>query len=825
MSESDRWRRVKRVFHDALVHASETREAFLATACRDDDDLRREVQSLLEAHGQSGGFLSQPAAPSSDAHELEGLHIGLYRLQERIGQGGMGVVYRAVRDDDVFHRTVALKLVHGTATPEHLIRLSLERQILARLQHPNIATILDGGTTDEGQPYLVMEHVDGQPIDTYCDERGLGVRERLRLFHTVCGAVHYAHQNLVVHRDLKPANIVVTAEAQPKLLDFGIAKLLSVGIDPDLAPTATLLPVMTPEYASPEQVRGETITTASDIYSLGIVLYELLAGVRPYSVRADSLEEIVRVVCETDPRPPSAALLSGPAAALRSAAELRGDLDTIVLKAMRKEPSRRYLSALELAQDVRRHIEGLPVLARKDTVRYRLTKFVGRHRTAAAAAALVLASLVGGLVATVRQARIAEANRVRAEERFAEVRTLANSFLFEFHDAIKDLAGATAARRLVVQRAAQHLDALRLDAQGDMGLQRELAAAYQRLGEAQGGAGEGNLGDTAGARASYEKALALRQSLAAATGADDDGEALADLELKLSRVLGFSAEWDRAIDAARSSARRLEALGGRGGTDRRGRLAEVYHTLGFLQAWRGDEGAALESLQKSRSYGEAYVAAHPADAGARAGLARTGADLSQRLVRGGEPRQAAELAASAAATLEGLSRADPTNARYRRELVYTLNVGSEAVEVTEGTAAANRRRVRALELAESLAAAEPGNDADQIYLNLSLQFLGAGLVREGKIDQGLAHLRQACRSAQAGAVAAPASPFHQGRVAETHSELAFALAQRRLHPTEMCASLRTAVTTWGRLDQARRFTEESRPVLDQARAILARCGP
>jgi non-specific serine/threonine protein kinase/serine/threonine-protein kinase len=823
VSEPGDWQRVKSIFQEALDRTPETREAFLAVACGDDVDLRRDVQSLLAAESEAGRFLSRPAIPSSPAPDLEGRRVGPYRVQERIGQGGMGVVYRALRDDDVFHKTVALKLVQGAADPEQPARLARERQILARLQHPNIATILDGGTTDEGQAYLVMEYVDGQPIDRYCDERALSTRERLILFHTVCAAVHYAHQNLVVHRDLKPANVVVTADGQPKLLDFGIAKLLAGGIDPDQAPTATLLPMMTPEYASPEQVRGQPITTASDVYSLGVVLYELLAGERPYLVRADSLEEIVRAVCETEPRLPSAAVQSASATATRSPAELRGDLDTIVLKAMRKEPSRRYLSALELGEDIRRHLAGLPVLARKDTVRYRLTKFVGRHRTAAAAAALVLVSLVGGLVATVRQARIAEANRLRAERRFADVRTLANSFLFEFHDAIKDVPGTTAARRLVVERAAQHLDALQRDAEGDLGLQRELAAAYQRLGEAQGGTGEGNLGDTAGARASYAKALAIRQALAASPGEPADVEALADLELKLSRVLAFGAEWDRAIETARSSATRLEAVAGKSGADLGGRLADVYHTLGFLQAWRGDEGAALDSLQKARSYGEVYLTAHPGDLGARASVARIHADLAQRLVRRGEHRDAVALVHSAWTTLEELSRADPTNARYRRELVYALNVGAEAIESTAGADAGNRSRARALALAEALVTAEPGNQWDQINLAHSLQLLGAGLVRAGMVADGLARLRQACRSAEAIAAAAPDSPFHQGRVAEVRAELAFALAKQRLHPAEMCASLRTSLATWDRLHRAGQFVEETRAPFDEARALLSRC--
>jgi serine/threonine protein kinase len=370
MSDPGVWQRVKDVFQSALERPEPERAGYLDSACGADASLRREVESLLGAHREAGGFLSQPPAPPGAA-VVEGRRIGPYRVLGAIGHGGMGVVYRCVRDDDVFQKTVALKVVPGGARPEHLQRLEHERQVLARLQHPHIATILDGGATNEGQPYMVMEYVPGEPIDAYCDSRGLGTRGRLEMFRTVCGAVHYAHQNLVVHRDLKPQNILVTADGQPKLLDFGIAKLLAAGIDPDEAPTATLLPMMTPEYASPEQVRGAPVTTASDIYSLGVLLYELLAGTRPYALRTDSLEGIVRAVCETDPQPSSAAQMrpaAGTSAPGRPApSELRGDLDTIVLKALRKEPSRRYLSALELGDDVRRHLEGRPVHARPDT--------------------------------------------------------------------------------------------------------------------------------------------------------------------------------------------------------------------------------------------------------------------------------------------------------------------------------------------------------------------------------------------------------------------------------------------------------------------------
>jgi tRNA A-37 threonylcarbamoyl transferase component Bud32 len=409
------WQRVKEVFEDAVMRAPDARAAFLEGACGGDLDLRREVDSLLAAHHDAGPFLSGPAQP--DASPPEPRRIGPYRVLGVIAHGGMGTVYRAVRDDDAFQKTVALKLVRGGAASEFVERrFRQERQILGRLQHPHIATILDGGTSEEGHPYLVMEHVEGRPVTTWCDERALGARPRLALFGAVCAAVQYAHQNLVVHRDLKPDNILVTGDGTPKLLDFGIARLVAAGVDPDTAPTASLLPMMTPEYASPEQVRGDPVTTASDVYALGVLLYELLAGRRPYEVKADSMAEIVRAVCQTDPPPPSAAF-----PARLAPSELKGDLDTIVMRALRKEPERRYPSVQALAEDVQRHLDGLPVRARPDTVRYRAAKFVGRNRGLVAATALVVLALAGGLMATLSQARIAEANRQRAERRFNEV--------------------------------------------------------------------------------------------------------------------------------------------------------------------------------------------------------------------------------------------------------------------------------------------------------------------------------------------------------------------------------------------------------------------
>jgi len=410
---NERWQRAKVVFQGALERPLEGRTTYVVAACGEDLELRGEVESLLASHAEATGFLSRPAVEQAGLSP-SGRRIGPYSVLDEIAHGGMGSVYRAVRDDDAFRKTVALKLMHRGGSGSEFLnrRFQQERQILAGLQHPNIATILDGGATEDGQPFLVMEHVEGRPLTIYCDEAGLGLRARLELFRSVCGAVQYAHQNLVVHRDIKPPNILVTADGMPKLLDFGIAKLLAAGVESEYAPTATLLPMMTPEYASPEQVRGEAVTTTSDVYSLGVVLYELLVGQRPYEVKTHSLEEIVRTVCDTAPLPPSAALRTrladreGPAPTTQ-ASELRGDLDTIVMKALHKDPSRRYGSAQELSEDVRRYLVGLPVLARPDTLRYRAAKFVARHKPGVAASTLVALLIVGfALNASLQSVRI-----------------------------------------------------------------------------------------------------------------------------------------------------------------------------------------------------------------------------------------------------------------------------------------------------------------------------------------------------------------------------------------------------------------------------------
>jgi serine/threonine-protein kinase len=434
---------LERLFHAALARPRGERAAFLRRHCGD-ARLRDEVAALLDADEQAAGFLELAATPP------EG-RIGPYRLLRKIGEGGTSIVYLAARADDQYRQHVAVKLIKpGLSSQQILRRFRRERQILAGLGHPHIARILDGGSTPDGHPYFVMEHIEGQPLDAHCQKQRPSLDERLELFRVICQAVHFAHQNLVVHRDLKPSNILVDKSGAPKLLDFGIAKLLGPAATATL--DATLVGrVMTPHYASPEQVQGGPISTASDVYSLGVILYELVTGRRPYEIKSPSLGAIERVVCGEMPPPPSQRL-DGP-----RPPRWPSDLDNIVLMALRKEPERRYASAQELADDLRRCRERRPVIARPDTLAYRLSSFVRRNRGAVAAGLLVIVCLVGGAVATTWQWRRAVAQRARAQAQKARAeQTLAFLVdLFKVPDAAVD--GGRVPARALLDRGAERL--------------------------------------------------------------------------------------------------------------------------------------------------------------------------------------------------------------------------------------------------------------------------------------------------------------------------------------------------------------------------------
>jgi serine/threonine-protein kinase len=441
----ERWQQALDAFIAAIERPKAERSALLDEVCGDDADLREEVESLLRTYEEDPDFLEDAAAqptelvaPPDPEHAVE-FRVGPYKVLRRLGEGGMGNVFLAVRDDDQYRKHVALKIVkRGMDTENILRRFRSERQILASLDHPHIARLFDGGMTDDGRPFFVMEYIEGAvPIDEYCDKKKLSVTERLMMFRKVCSAVHTAHQSLVVHRDLKPSNILVSSKGDVKLLDFGIAKLLTPDLSPvTLAHTGTQVRLMTPQYASPEQVRGDVITTASDQYSLGVILYELLTGRRPYRITAVTTEEIARVICEEEPERPSKVVtrpgeigtvygsertitpeaVSADRATTvdRLRRKLGGELDIIVLKAMQKDSQRRYASVEALSEDLLRFLEARPVTARKDTVGYLVRKFVQRHRVGVAAAMLILLSLLLGIGGTAWQARVAMVQRDRA---------------------------------------------------------------------------------------------------------------------------------------------------------------------------------------------------------------------------------------------------------------------------------------------------------------------------------------------------------------------------------------------------------------------------
>lgn len=503
--DSGRLSRLQALFDAALERSPDEREAFLDRACGDDEDLRVELERLLRAEASSsGGFLSDVVRAATVsfgvATDIAGVRLGPYRLLAELGHGGMGAVWLAERADSAYRARVAIKLVHGGfASSEIHRRFRAERQILADLHHPNIASLLDGGEAPDGTPYLVMQYVDGEPITTWAAKKALSLEARLRVFRRVCDAVQHAHASLVVHRDIKPSNILVDAAGVPKLLDFGIAKLLA----PDAASHTTVLGRrLTPSYASPEQLRGERVTVATDVYSLGVLLYELVAGVHPFARdEATTTEELRRRVLWVEPRQPSEVLRRQPMDGV-SWREVAGDVDNIVSRAMRKEPERRYASVSQLSDDIGRTLTGQPVTARPTSVGYRLRKFLGRHAAVTAAVALLFVTLAGGLGATLWQARRADRARGAAEAALAQSNSVKEFLigLFRASDPDRSLGADPTARELL------KLGVLRVDSlSGQPSLQADLLETLARV--------EMSLGDYRTAETMFGREVELRRHL------------------------------------------------------------------------------------------------------------------------------------------------------------------------------------------------------------------------------------------------------------------------------------------------------------------------
>jgi tetratricopeptide (TPR) repeat protein len=714
----DRWRRLEALFHAARELDVEDRSLFLDAETAGDLELRRQIEEMLAQSGSAAGLLagtvSAVARRASGSADLAGRRVGPYRLVREIGRGGMGVVYEACRDDDEYRKTVALKLAPAWRDWETLSdRLRHERQILAELEHPNIARFLEGGSQD-GVPYFVMEYVPGSQIVEYCRMWRLGIRARVELFRHVCAAVHYAHERLVVHRDLKPANILVTRDGVPKLLDFGIAKLLTP-VAGDTSITAGLR-LWTPDYTSPEQVRGGAITTRTDVYLLGLVLYELLCEEKAQEVDPSTPLALDRSVCEAEaPLPSQRAAAKGATALAR---QLRGDLDTIVAMAIRKEPERRYGSAVALSEDLARFLDGRPVEARPGSAAYRIGKLVRRHRAAVAAGMLVVLSTTAGVVATVYQAR-------RAERRFQEVRRLANSVLFGVDDRIRNLVGATEAREWAVSNALQYLNELAKDAGRDRALQFELATAYQKVGDVQGYGGAANLGNTAAALDSHRKALTLAQTLAAG---DPDPKIRRLLARAYQRVAALSQGQDKkqtTLDQYRR-ARAIEDTVYAANPDSiedADLLTSILLGQGLLEYRLGEAVSGAQSFARALEVATRRGRQSPGNA-----AEATQVRIRRMLVRGhlytGDLAAAERLAKENLETSERLVTAEPANAIFRRDLmnsyVEMAYVYWHSVFLNfEEPQTALPYHEKAVAMARELAAKDPSNANAQTDLEIA----------------------------------------------------------------------------------------------------------
>lgn len=665
----DHWERVQSVFFSVADMPLEERPALLDAACADDCELRAEVELLLASDGRgthpiadaiaNEAALLDAATPHAAATtSMEGSMIGPWRVIRELGHGGMGTVYLAARADEEYEAQAAIKVVRrGLDTDFILHRFRRERQILAGLEHPNIARMFDGGTGEGGNPYFVMEYVDGLSITRYATEHKLTVEERVRLCLPVCSAVAYAHRHFIVHRDLKPGNILIDGGGVPKLLDFGVSKLLQSDHT-----EAREQDMLTPDYASPEQILGDPITLASDVYSLGVVIYELLAQARPYRIERCSPEAWERAICQDPVQLPSVAA-TGDGSLARC---LKGDLDSIILHAIQREPGRRYPTMELLADDLQRFLEHRPISAGPDSNSYRFGKFIRRNRVSTALGATAALALLAATIVAMQQANV-------AHERFQDVRKLATAFVFDVEDAVRPLPGSTRVRELIARTGVDYLNRLSRSSARDWDLKRELASAWLRIGIVQGGLDSSNLGDPSAALISFGNARRLLEEVQR----HDPSDARAALGCMI--VLYQTSDVQRSMgrsDAAIASAQEgLRVASSPPAGDSKNPDVLLYTGLLHLDMARlrrdGDDlaGAESEAAAGARLLRQT-VAARPENREAQLGLSNLDASLGTIKHALGRPKEALASYRSGVAVLEALCRRYPSDTLARRELMF-----------------------------------------------------------------------------------------------------------------------------------------------------------
>jgi eukaryotic-like serine/threonine-protein kinase len=804
MLTPERWQEISPYLDQALSLPENERRAWLQSFRTEKPELASFLQTLLEEHRaiSEERFLEYGPAVASGS-SLAGQTVGPYQLVAPIGQGGMGSVWLAERSDGRFERRVAIKFLHFSVAVGGAERFKREGRILGQLAHPHIAQLIDAGMTPKGEPYLVLEYIEGEHIDEYCDKRNLDVDSRLRLFLDVLSAVAQAHASLVVHRDVKPSNVLVRKDGEVKLLDFGIAKLLADDLTPGAATFLTLEEggALTPRFAAPEQVTGGTITTATDVYALGVLLYLLLTGQHPTGAAASSAAELVNAITRTEPPRASDALSSSKSesevvsacAGKRSTTPdklrrlLRGDLDTILTKALKKNPQERYVSVVAFAGDLQRYLKHKPISARPDSFTYRADKFVRRNKLGVALTALALFALVGGVAATIIEAR-------HTEYRFQQVRKLAHTVLFDLNPEIENLTGATKARELLVETSLSYLDSLAREAGNDPALQLELATAYEKIGDVQGNSRFSNLGHPEESVASYSKAIAIARKLrpSAATL-----EVLARNYSKMGGVLYWSlGRSSAARENLQIAAMIADSIPEKTGKPAYSVRAETYGFLGDLDQTR-DAQRAREPLGRSLQIARQWVAAEPTPESRHflaIAILRWGEVLHQRgdllgarddffeglrlieqllkeqpenasfvrdqavfwerigLLLGHpqflnlrEPRPAEEWMQKVVSNLERLLAADPNNLRARFDLGdATAELAATYSEPDPGRA--EKLYMRALALSSSFLASN-SQDAEALYWQAFDRIGFASLLRRlGKRTEALGELQKAVRT-------------------------------------------------------------------------------
>jgi tetratricopeptide (TPR) repeat protein/tRNA A-37 threonylcarbamoyl transferase component Bud32 len=792
-----RWGRLEELFHAAVELDAGERAQFLERECGDDVELRASLLDMLR-EDDTGPRLERTV------REAAGLalgippntRIGAYEVLRELGRGGMGIVYLARRADDAFQKQVAIKLVRrGIDNRAARERFRRERQILARLEHPYIARLLDGGATGEGLPFFVMEYVDGEPICAYAESRALRIEDRIELFRKVCETVQYAHQNLVVHRDLKPTNILVAATGEPKLLDFGIARILAEDESEQPALTAPQgARFLTPEYASPEQIRGEPVGTGADIYSLGAVLYELLAGTPAFRLGGASAARQEQSICIDDPPRPSTRDAS-------RRRRLSGDLDNIVLKAMRKAPAERYGSAAELSEDLARHLRAVPVLARDYTLAERGGRFIRRHRLGVAAAALAVAGLLGGTgVATWqaiearRQRFTAEQQRMRAERsaraadesarrageaqsraeqegrraeagkaeaeaqrqaaqrqqsqserRAVRMQQLASRLLNDIDQAIRNLPGSVEIRTSIVTSVRNNLEQLMRETGATPEVEWELGLAWQRLGDVQGNYGNPNQGDLRAALASFNKAAEIwTHALTQSPGDTQLRSGLAVNEAHIATILLRMGQAGEALTRGRRGveiAARVAAENPKD-PDLVMREARAWAQLAGLMNNSPEAPRAVEAARKARELYESVLTEAPGDFESRDLLATTITTEGRGLMHDGRSTEARRLFERVLAMREVLTREEPANLMQKRRLMLLhgylgdlMNTAGRDSPVDPKSALLHYRE--AARLADSSLEADPSNTVSSYDAALGHGRVGTMLMKEQDYPEAL----------------------------------------------------------------------------------------